>query len=283
MAKAFFRFLRGELNGFYIQSLNQALNEYTKDIRDFEVYFKNMQLEKGKIDDDSLYGLSSFAGVFLPRLARAISISAIRMTESHVVDNVEYSERGLLDTQEDVFRFVHTEQGELPDINTLATEDLRSSLVGDEQVIGYIAEDETDVLDGDGKVRPEKVLYSPPGNKAYSEFYGNQFLFLVEEETTYEKLEADLFIDLFKVMQYMRYNGVSLEALKRMIEVICPKGLVKINTIRVSADAKHLEITYIYDGDVEVNLKAMRLSLLKYIIQIKFPQLRFYEEGTSEE
>ena len=38
------------------------------------------------------------------------------------------------------------------DINTLATSTLRSSLVGDENVIGYISSEETNVLDDNGNV-----------------------------------------------------------------------------------------------------------------------------------
>ena len=71
MSKAFFRFLRGELNGFYIQNINQSANEYTKDIKKFLSEFKSQQFEYGKIDDKSLYGLGTFAGIFLPRLSRA--------------------------------------------------------------------------------------------------------------------------------------------------------------------------------------------------------------------
>ena len=40
MAKAFFRWLRGELNGFYVTNINGALNESTKDVKDFLSEFK---------------------------------------------------------------------------------------------------------------------------------------------------------------------------------------------------------------------------------------------------
>ena len=35
MAKALFRFLRGELNGYYLNAINNSWNEYTSFIRDF--------------------------------------------------------------------------------------------------------------------------------------------------------------------------------------------------------------------------------------------------------
>jgi hypothetical protein len=63
MAKAFFRWLRGELNGFYVTNINGALNESTKDIKDFLSEFKAQQFEKGKITSKNLYGLGKFAGI----------------------------------------------------------------------------------------------------------------------------------------------------------------------------------------------------------------------------
>ena len=108
MAKAFFRWLRGELNGFYVTNINGALNESTKDIKDFLSEFKAQQFENGKISDKNLYGLGKFAGIFLPRLSRAESLASLRMTESFVVDGFECSERGLFNTGLENFSFFHT-------------------------------------------------------------------------------------------------------------------------------------------------------------------------------
>ena len=68
MAKAFFRWLRGELNGFYLTNINNALNENSKDIKDFLSEFKAQQFEHGKISDKKLYGLRKYVGIFLPYL-----------------------------------------------------------------------------------------------------------------------------------------------------------------------------------------------------------------------
>lgn len=398
MSKAFFRFLRGELNGFYIQNINQSANEYTKDIKKFLSEFKSQQFKYGKIDDKSLYGLGTFAGIFLPRLSRAEALSSIRMTESHIENGFECSERGLFDTNLELFQFFHcaddtvaffffirtnqdsynndintqatnlnrtslvgnsdtvlgyisSEETDLfdedgnvkpdkvlsappagvayseyygdeflmlsegdnshadnivrirmtdsmvvgdveyserglfvvpvpmfaDDINTLATSTLRSSLVGDENVIGYISSEETNVLDDNGNVRHEKISATPPADVAYSDFFGNQFLFLSEAESSYSNLEPSLYIELFKAMQWVRYNGASISSLGRITSLICPDGLVKLGNIEVASDKKHINVYYDYDDTVDVNLKQQRLNLLEYIVKIKFVQVTLVE------
>ena len=279
MAKALFRFLRGELNGFYIQNIHQTLNEYSKDLKGFLTYYKNQQFENGKISDADLYGLGSFAGIFLPRMSRAESITSMRMTESHKENGYEYSERGLLNKDTDTFEFKHCQEdtSELPDINTLATDKLRSSLVGNEQPLGYISSEEEDILDDNGNVRPEKVLSEPPEGVAYSEYYGDIFLYLSQPTRTYENLDPVLYIYLFKALQYVRYNGTSIESLKKVVEATCPNGLVTIGDIVVMPDNKHLKVYYKFNGDIELNLKQLRLSVFKYIVQIKFQQIELEE------
>lgn len=274
MAKALFRFLRGELNGHYLTNIHNSLNVYSEDIKKFFVDFQNQQFELGKISEETLYNLGKFASVFLPRRPVSESKTSLYMTDSHIVDGVEYSERGLFDTDEENFDFVHTSPSiQSPDINTLATEDNRSSLVGDEQPIGYISEDEVDVLDDEGKVRPSKVLDTPPATGAYSEYYGNQFLFLSEGNTVYEKIAPSLFIELFKALQWIRYNGASIASLARIIGILCPDDLVKVDSLSVSGDGKAIYVYYVYNSASTVTNKESRLALLQYIVSIKFKQI----------
>ena len=392
MSKAFFRFLRGEINGFYLNSIHNVFNKYTENIKAFFSVFNKQQFAEGKIDDEYLYGLGLFAGVILPKLQKEESITSLRMTDSFKVSGIEFSERGLLNTDSEqfqffnlnnepsaVFVFVRTNQdgygtdintesnsfsrsslvgSETPlgyisaletdlfdsygnikkgkilstppanspyveyygdnflflsegdaseadkivrlrlseseivdgvqyserglflipvstmaDINTFATETMRSSLVGNEQPIGYISSLETDVLDDNGKVRPEKILSEPPANVAYSEFYGNQFLFLSENKVSYSNLDPSLYFSLFKAMQYIKYNGTSIASLIKIIDVLCPKGLVKISNISVAEGIQAFILFYTFDVTVEVNLKQQRLYLLRYIVATKFPQI----------
>ena len=278
MAKEFFRFLRGELNGFYITSLNSALIKLTESNKKDLIKFNNQQLETGKMDSATLYNLGRFACVKLPRRPTSEAKTSIYMTDSHVVDGVEFSERGLYRLANEDFYFVHTDEDiTSPDINTLASSAQRSSLVGDEEVIGYIPEDATNVIDDDGNVRPEKVLSEPPTGKAYSDFRGNQFLFLAEGGITYESIAFSLYIELFKALQWIRYNGVSLSSLVRIIKILCPNGLVKIQTLQVADNNRLVNVLYQYDDSVFISNKEQRLTLLQYIVSLKFKQTRLVE------
>ena len=275
MSKALFRWLRGELNGYYINNINQSWNEYTSYIRNFFGERSSMQFEHDKIDNKDLQGLGKFAGIFLPRITVTESKTSLRMTDSHLDSNNEQiSESGLYSLEDENFDFSKRDIRE--DINDNATEELRSSLVGKENVVGYISSEETDVLDENGEVKPSAISPTPPADVAYTEFYGNQFLFLSEAEVTFETPEKKLFIELFKAMQYIRYNGESLQSLCRLISILCPDGLVKINRIQTVANKFYM--FYTFDDEVDIDHKQQRLSLLLYIISIKFPQIIASEE-----
>ena len=281
MSKAFFRFLRGELNGFYLRNMYDALNKSTEHMKAFLMDFNNQQFKKGMIDDTTLLNIGKFAGVFPLNLVQTESLTSLRMSDSKVVEGFEYSERGLFDTASEIFNYYHLTQ-ESDDINTLATADERSSLVGNEEVVGYIAEDETNVLDAQGKVRTEKILYEIPEGKAYSEFYGNQFLFLSEGEEVYSKTSNEIFLDLYKALQYIRYNGISLKSFVSLVTLICPQGLVKIDRIEVAVDKTHFNVYYNYNAEVNVTYKSQRKALLEVLVAEKFKQVVLVENMNEE-
>lgn len=281
MAKALFRFLRGELNGFYLTNINAMMNNVTEEERKFFIDFALMQFEHGKIDSTTLYNLGKFAGIYLPRIPQSEALSDVRMTESEYNEQLDYefSERGLLKTEDETFEFVQEviDDTGLPDINTLATTTKRSSLVGDETVEGYISENETDVRDDNGNVKPDKISTTPPQDEAYSDFFGNKFLFLSEAEVSLLPVSYNIFLELFKAIQYVRYNGGTISSLARIIEILCPEGLVTIDSIVVSDNKKQFIISYTTDMDVEINLKQDRINVLLYIIDMKFPLVRMVE------
>ena len=168
MSKAFFRFLRGELNGYYLNRINDTMNSFSSDIKKFLSEFKAQQFEYGKISNETMYNIGKFASIFLLRLKSAETLTALYMTDSHIVDGYEFSERGLYKIADEVFEFFHTEDDSgayyvfvhttqeeyTDDINTLATSRNRSSLVGNESVLGYIASSETDLFDDEGNIKP---------------------------------------------------------------------------------------------------------------------------------
>ena len=273
MAKKFFRFLRGELNGYYITNLNNTLNKFIVSVQDFLVKFSKMQFDVISMPDETIYNIGTFAGVYLIRLSVGEGYGAMRMTEGYTVDNQERSERGLLLRSNEQFNFVHTEQDSYPDdINTLATSDDRSSLVGDEAVQGYIASSEVDVFDGDGNVKPSAILHTPPVDEAYSEFYGNRFLFLSEQIDRTKNISASLFLELYKIMQYIRYNGANIKSFTQVISVLCPQGLVTVLSIEKALNAPYFIVSCQYDVTSELDSVQQRLSTFEYIMRLKFPQ-----------
>lgn len=274
MAKAFFRFLRGELNGYYITNIHNTLNKTTEDIKDFIISFHNTQFSLGEMKEEDIYNLGRFAGVALKRTSREDSSFSVRMSESHEKNGVEVSEQGLFDTKQERFDFSFA-LGE-GDINDNATKAKRSSLVGDEQPVGYIAEGTTDLFNNDGTVKEDKILSAPPTDKAYTDFYGNKYTMFASGFYSYQLLSVELYIELFKALQVIRYNGVSLETLCKIILLVCGEDLVKISKID-TVDETHNNVYYVFDNTVEIDYKQQRLSLLEYIINLKFPQVRLVE------
>lgn len=279
MSKAFFRFLRGELNGHYVTNLYYSLNTFTESTKQFFINFAKMQFDLTSMPVDTLYNIGTFAGVHLVRLSAGEAYGAMRMTEGHVVDGKERSERGLLERATETFAFEHTEQDFYNnDINTLATEDKRSSLVGDESVRGYISSDNYDVLDDNGNVKPSAILSSPPQNTAYSEFYGDKFLFLSEQTNRVYNINPALFFELYKIMQYIRYNGVNIKSFAQMVSVLCPDRFVVIKSITKRAGQNAFNVTYRIDSSVVVDSPTHRIGLLTYLTLLKFPQFMLIEE-----
>lgn len=283
MSKAIFRYLRGELNGFYLNALHETLNTSSKDIKDFLATFERMQFNRETMDDETIYNIGRFAGVFLPRLSSAEGYGAFRMSESKVVSiqglRTERSERGLFVREQENFKFVHLEHDfdSADDINTQANINQKSSLVGSENVRGYISSDETDVITEEGNIDTSKVSSQIPDDKAYSEFYGNQFLFISEPFKAITNIDIELFFPLYKVLQYIRYNGANIVSLCKIISILCPNDFVKIISIDKASEAPYISVTYCYNDAVELSNKLQRIATLLYVVDLKFPQIVMVE------
>lgn len=279
MSKEFFRFLRGELNGYYVTRIQQMCNESAKEYKAFLFGFANQQFEQGKIDATTLNNLGKFAGIFLPRVSKEEASTSIRMTESEYNEELDYefSERGLFrpDNEDFVFKQETLDDTGLPDINTLATPEQRSSMVEEgAEPVGYIPDDETDIF-VDGKVVPSAIQLVPPENQAYSDFYSNNFIFLSDSLPSYESLSPDVFLELFKALQTVRYRGMNVTALVKITDIICPLGLVRIAGI--TAETNYWTLSYHVDMTVETGNQQDRINMWVYIIRIKFPQIVLHE------
>lgn len=279
MAKAFFRFLRGELNGYYVTRIQQVCNELSKEYKDFLVEFAGQQFERGKIDATTLNNLGKFAGIFLPRVSKEEASTSIRLDESEYDSQLDYefSERGLFRPANEDFVFEQKTLDDtgLPDINTLATTSKRSSMVeAGKQVAGYIPDDEVDIF-ADGVIVPSAIQPIPPENQAYNDFYDNTFVFLSDSLPSYESLSPDVFLELFKALQTVRYRGMSVVALVKITNILCPLGLVRIAGI--TAGTNLWTLSYHIDMTVETGNQQDRINMWTYILKIKFPQVVLLE------
>lgn len=279
MAKAFFRFLRGELNGYYVTRIQQVCNELSQEYKDFLVEFAGQQFENGKIDATTLNNLGKFAGIFLPRVSKEEASTSVRLSESEYDEQLDYefSERGLFRPANEDFVFEQKTLDDtgLPDINTLATTEKRSSMVEQgKQVSGYIPDDVTDIF-ADGIVIPSVISQTPPANQAYNDFYDNTFIFLSDSLPSYESISPDVFLELFKALQTVRYRGMSVMALSKITNILCPLGLVRI--VDITAGNNLWTLSYHIDMTVETGNQQDRLNMWAYIIKIKFPQIVLLE------
>lgn len=267
--KSFFRFLRGELNGFYLQSMQNMMNVIDKNERDVLGRFNDQEFTEEGIQEDTLFGIGEFAGVFLPRIERSEAIAGLVMTSSHLTGGNEYSERGLFSTVRERFSFYHLDESYTEDINTESTVTRRSSMAGtNDNVEGYIASSATDVLDDDGLVKEEKVLDTPPESEAYTDFYGNNFLFLSENRITYSDVSGDLYINLVQAMQWIRYNGNTLQSLLKIINSVCGEQYLLLYGIE--RESTYYTIYYLLNNASDIDRPTQRWSILQYIIGIKF-------------
>ena len=281
--KAFFRFLRGELNGFYVQKLNAVNNLFSDSIKTFLSHFANMQFvteaeaKDGEvpIDNAMINGIGVIAGAFPPDVMQESLSDALRFTGSHIVNGKEYSERGLYNVEGRAFNFIRTDEQEYTsDINTQATSAERSSLVeADREPIGYFPEGETVIRD-DGSIDYSKLMSSPRPNHADAPFYGDIFLYLSETYPVLGITDMQVMLYVIKAMQWVRYNGMNIASLTEFAKIICPDFLFIIDIDWTTLYA-HGVVEYGIDEEYETSDKLLRENIFKALAQKKFSQLAF--------
>lgn len=281
--KAFFRFLRGELNGFYLQKIYQVNNILSEPIKSFLSYFSRMQfktedeLEENEtaIDGTMIKGIGIIAGAFPPYVMQESLSSALRFTGSHIVNGREYSERGLYSIEGQSFHFKRTDTQEYnTDINTLATSEERSSLVEDGHVpVGYFPEGESIIRD-DGSLDFSKLLSSPRPNHADAPYYGDKFLYLSENYPVLAITDMKVMLYVIEAMQWVRYNGMNIASLAQFAKIICPGFLFILNIDWTSLYA-HGVVEYGIDEEYEAEDKLLKENLFKFLVSKKFSQLTF--------
>lgn len=280
--KSFFRFLRGEINGMYMNAISAAVDTLASRWRGIFSEVDELTLVRtdasayNSLYPDFVKGVGLIAGCVLPRFQHSSSSSSVFMTDSVVVNGEERSERGLFRTALERFQFEHTEQDDYPDdINTLSTTDRRTSLIGTETPVGYISDMSNDVLRDDGTVDPAYVEPSPPGGGVpYTDFYGNNFLFMNSTQLSYSVLSAELLGLLIESLQWVRRNGASISSLCRVAGIVCGEFLRIVDVSTVSGLARY-EVRYRLLSTQGVTSPLAKLYLLQHIVSTAFINVVF--------
>ena len=281
--KSFFRFLRGELNGYYVQRINNVNAVFDSDIREFLSYYKRMQFKtedeltgnETAMSNAMIKGIGVIAGTFPPYVMQESLLSSLRFSPSHVVNNREYSERGLYSIEGEAFQFVRTNEQEYnTDINTLATSGERSSIVEPGRTpVGYFPEGEN-VIKEDGSLDYTKLETSPRPDHADSPFYGDDFLYLSENYPVLSITEMRVMLLVIEAMQWVRYNGANIASLAEFANIVCP-GFLFILNIDWDSFYAHGVVEYGIDEAYEADNKLLKENLFKFLVEKKFSQLAF--------
>lgn len=320
LKKAFFRYLRGELlNGFYIRKLNLVPNNLPSldKLKTELLYWMNVQFttesEMYPIRNADLKGISQIAGILSIRGVSGFLLGWFRLSESHIVNNKERSERGLLSQSSGELEYVRTDQDEYStDISTLATEELpdalRQSLIPEGiEPIGFVWGDDADVILETGMVDDLALHETPPDGYLYDEvtkkwywpfdyqitpppiyapWYGNKFLPLSNSYPLTTTLSDDLLEYLFLAQQRIKYNGLGiiylLEATNEMISDLIEDLNLELLDANEGTDYHtwYYKMTFTrIEGNFSINDGWGRFSAWTYFIQSKYPFIQFNETG----
>lgn len=283
MSKLFFRFLRGELNGYYLDNINATFNRAGRRIQTFLSDFRRMTFKRDDevtghelpISNEALEGLSLFAGVFAPYVYQDALKSSLHFTASHIVNGKERSERGLYREGSDTFEFVRTEQDDYPtDINTEASEAKKSTFVEEGRTpVGYFPEGER-IFNEDGSLDMTKLMPSPRAGHADAPYWGEKFMYFAEEYPVRAVTSNRVLVSLVRAMQWVRYNGVSVKSLVEFTSILCPDFLF-ITNIDWDGHYAYGVVSYGIDENYDVPDKLMREQLFTLLVNTKIPQMLF--------
>jgi hypothetical protein len=275
--KQFFRFFRGELNGFFLYALVTFPNKAVDGVKDELIYHANAQwklpdeIGKGELPmrEEDIFNVGKIAGLFQPRSYGRVSLGSLFFTQRYPPEGASRSERGLLDMVSEGFRFIRLEHDEYPtDIVTEASEDLRMGHVPEGRApVGYVYLGEL-IYNNDGSIIWENVHPEPPDdNTPYAPFYGESFL--VHEE--YFDRETPLTVDVYKLLlecvMRIRRNGPTTFEFLTVTDIL---GAGYIHNVEIIPRGVYFIVKYQLDEDVEVFNRARRYAAWQDICGRKF-------------
>jgi len=274
-----FRFFRGEFTrGVYLKNLLMFLNRVAQDIIDEIVYHALAHFMLGdeitakqmSMREEDIIGISKVAGVFQPIIFDQAHIgSSVQFSGSHAVFGKERSERGLMDMDAEIFKYVNTARDSYPnDIADRASDRLRMSVVPEGTVpVGYLPHG-LDLYTESGEVIWENLLSAPPiDGSPYTTFYGEKFLTYAEYFKRYTFLTIDIFKLLFECMQRIRYSGPTIKEFLDMTMILCSGYVHNIEVIPIGV---RYTVNYRLDGNIALPDRIRRYSAWQHICGQKF-------------
>lgn len=278
--KSVFRYLVAEFNGFYVTTIQRALEEYMADLKEVMHYIRRVQFKledegivsgESPIREDDVRGIGKIAGLFTPYISAESNIGSIVFTPPFKVGTKSYAERGLFNMNEEVFNFFRTNTSTYPDdITTIANERLRSSFVpSGTPILGYIAEGDI-ALTPDGKIIPEVIRATPPADRAYYPYYGEKYLFMAETFLIQTYIDIQTYKKLLESFQRIRYAGSSIAELCYLTETLMEDY---IYDMQFTSSTSSVRLTYRLNEESPLTGKVKKFYMWTLILAMKFKQI----------
>jgi hypothetical protein len=278
-----FRFFRGEFSsGFFLFNTATFLNNIVTlmgGVYDEIMYWLNVQFEIISAGGDDIpmrtsdvMGIATTAGVFPLFFEGGYWSGALFFTESAVYLGKQRSERGLYDINNERFVFVRTDNDDYPDdIVTLASPSMRQSLIPHGQtILGYTRADQP-VYDENGDVIWANVYATPPVGVAYDVFYGPSFATLSIDAIVISQMGIDFTMNLFIIMQHIRYNGATLQTFLDLTALICQDVVSGMSITQGTLGGRnYFVINYHVSGVSTADRPQERLRIWQYVVNQKF-------------
>jgi hypothetical protein len=285
--------MRGELlSGWFLNHFVTFLNHHIRIIGmlDELIYHLLVQwvLEEDVVGNmvamrnNDIYGIGKIGGLFTLRTQSNTNLGSIWFTRSHIINDRERSERGLLDMDYESFMFVHTIRYEYNnDISDWASDNRRMTVRDPyANFIGYVAEG-TDVFTPEGELIPGNILSAPPSDgSAYIEFYGLKYLWYEEFFDLELPLSIDVYKKLFEVLQIIRRNGPNIDSFAILTSIM---GEGYITNVDIQQEAYYYNVYYDLDDSVTVWNRERRYVAWKEAVKMKFKYYNLFDRAKLED
>ena len=278
MARALFRFMRGELlSGVYLRNFLLCKNEATQYLVDelaYQALFQwklESEITAGEVAvrSEDLVNFAKFSGIFKPIQYRQNTLGSIRMTESEIVGGAERSERGLFDMDKEKIEFVRTAQDDYPTdiVNETTTRKRQSLIPTGTTPVGYVKFG-TDAYLPDGTIIWANILSEPPTDGSpYTEFYGEHFLTFEETFNGMSEMSTEMFMDYYNSLKRIDYNGPSVAEFLHVTKLFCD---TYVYDIEIVAQDHYYNVYYSLNLDSTVDNRSGRFSAWKLTAGQKF-------------